>query len=81
MKRVNLLFRKLWQNKLFTFLNILGLAIGISACWVVFRIVNYEYSFDKNHPDKEEIFKVYNVSIRGEESNSFDGVNIQLQIM
>lgn len=76
MKRVNLLFRKLWQNKLFTFLNILGLAIGISACWIVFRIVNYEYSFDKNHPDKEEIFKVYNVSIRGEESNSFDGVNI-----
>jgi len=29
---------------LFTFLNIIGLAIGISACWIVFRIVNYEFS-------------------------------------
>ncbi|SEF39847.1 ABC transporter permease [Sphingobacterium lactis] len=78
MKRMNLLFRRLWQNRLFTFLNIVGLAIGISACWIVFRIVNFEYSFDKDHPDQEKIFKVYSTMEKGEESNSFDGVNIPI---
>lgn len=78
MKRMNLLFRRLWQNRLFTFLNIVGLAIGISACWIVFRIVNFEYSFDKHHPDQEKIFKVYSTMEKGEESNSFDGINIPI---
>ncbi len=76
MKRINLLFRKLWRNKLFTFLNIIGLAIGISACWTVFRIVNYEFSFDKNHPDKENIYKVYTNTIRNGETSKFDGVRV-----
>ncbi|SJN23487.1 ABC transporter permease [Sphingobacterium sp. JB170] len=76
MKRINLIFRRLWQNRLFTILNILGLAIGISACWIIFRIVNYEYSFDKGHPDKEMIFKVYSTSIDEGRSNMFDGVRV-----
>lgn len=76
MKRVHLIFRRIWQNKLFTFLNIIGLAIGISACWMVFRLVNYEFSFDKDHPDKAHIFKVYSTTERDGESGSFDGVNI-----
>jgi len=78
MKRTNLIFRRLWQNKLFTFLNIIGLAIGISACWIVFRIVNYEFSFDKGHPDKEKIFRVYTTSEREGQSNMFDGVRIPI---
>ncbi len=78
MKRMNLIFRKLWQNRLFTFLNIIGLAIGISACWIIFRIVNYEYSFDKGHPDKEKIFKIYSTAIKDGQSNMFDGVRIPM---
>lgn len=76
MKRINIIFRKLWQNRLFTFLNIIGLAIGISACWIVFRIVNYEFSFDRGHPDKERIFKVYSISYKDGQSNKFDGVRV-----
>ncbi|VTP90465.1 Uncharacterised protein [Sphingobacterium daejeonense] len=59
MNRINLIIRKLWNNKLFTFLNIIGLAIGISACWIVFRLVNYELSFDKNHPEPEKILRLW----------------------
>ncbi|NQD70394.1 FtsX-like permease family protein [Sphingobacterium shayense] len=76
MKRINLIFRRLWRNRLFAFLNILGLAIGISACWIVFRIVNYEFSYDKGHPDKDKIFRLYSVSERDGQSNMFDGVHI-----
>ena len=43
MNNFKLIFRQLWRNRLFTLLNIVGLSIGISACWVIFRIVNYEF--------------------------------------
>src|SRR5690606_39099999 len=74
MKNLNLIFRKLWKNKLFTFLNIIGLAIGISACWNVFRLVNYELSFDKNHAEGEKIFKVYGVFDEVGSTDRLDGV-------
>lgn len=78
MKNLNLIIRKLWKNKLFTFLNIIGLAIGISACWIVFRLVNYELSFDKNHAEREKIFKVYGVFYEVESTDRFDGVPVPL---
>jgi len=49
--------RHLWRNRLFTALNILGLAIGISGCWVIYRLVNYEFSFDRL-PNRNQIYRV-----------------------
>src|SRR5690606_14224491 len=51
--------RHLWKNKLFTLLNILGLSIGISACWLVFSIVYYEYSYDQKIPQLEHVYQIY----------------------
>ncbi|HUH18309.1 ABC transporter permease [Albibacterium sp.] len=50
--------RHLWRQRLFTVLNVLGLAIGISASWIIYRMVDYEFSFDKKHPDSEQIFQI-----------------------
>ncbi|MEH6304617.1 ABC transporter permease [Olivibacter sp. CPCC 100613] len=50
--------RYLWRNRLFTGLNILGLAIGISASWIIFRMVSFEFSYDKFEPDRERIFQL-----------------------
>src|SRR5882757_9734640 len=52
-------WRTLLRNTLYFFINILGLAIGISACLVIFLIVNFELSFDRFHPDRERIYRVY----------------------
>ncbi|MGN6355368.1 MAG: FtsX-like permease family protein [Parafilimonas sp.] len=51
-------FRHLWRQRLFTALNILGLAVSISACWVIYRIVSYEFSYEKNLPGKENVYRV-----------------------
>ncbi|MBD1434163.1 ABC transporter permease [Sphingobacterium sp. DN00404] len=75
---VKLTFRKLWRNRLFTALNILGLAIGISACWIIFRIVHYEFSFDKSHPDKENIYQVVSHTLAEGKESSFGGVPLSL---
>ena len=70
--------RHLWHNRLFTALNVLGLAIGISACWVVYRIVDYELSFDKAHPDAERIYQmVGRTKVDGQE-HGFGGVPLPL---
>lgn len=50
--------RHLQKKRLFTTLNIFGLAIGISVCWVIYRIVSYEYSYDQNLANKEKIYRV-----------------------
>jgi putative ABC transport system permease protein len=43
--------RQLKKSGLFTFLNIIGLAIGISATWIIIEVIQYEYSFDQKLPD------------------------------
>jgi predicted permease len=51
-------YRNLWRHKLHTAINVIGLAIGISACLVIFLLVHFEQSFDRFHPDKERIYRI-----------------------
>ncbi|WP_214073172.1 ABC transporter permease [Mucilaginibacter sp. dw_454] len=39
-------WRNLWKNKVFSALNIIGLAVGMAACIVIMLFVFYEKSFD-----------------------------------
>ena len=50
--------RSLLRNKVYSFINILGLAIGVSACLVIFLLVSFELSFDNFHPDRERIYRI-----------------------
>ncbi len=60
-------FRNFRHNKIFSLINILGLAIGISASLVIYLIVQYDFSFDKFHKDPEHIYRlVSNFSFAGE---------------
>jgi len=51
-------FRSFRHHKLFTFINIIGLAIGISAALVIFLIVNYDLTFNQNIKDSDRIYRV-----------------------
>jgi putative ABC transport system permease protein len=51
-------FRNFGRHKLFTMINIVGLSIGISAALVIYVIVNYDFTFDKNHRDSDKIYRV-----------------------
>jgi ABC-type antimicrobial peptide transport system permease subunit len=50
--------RNFWKHKVFSIINMAGLAIGISAALVIFLLVNYEFGFDKFHKDSERIYRV-----------------------
>ena len=51
-------FRNFWRNKIFSLINITGLAIGISASLVIFLLVEYDFSFDKFEKDGDRIYRV-----------------------
>ncbi|MFD1770780.1 ABC transporter permease [Sphingobacterium suaedae] len=50
--------RHLFRNKLYTILNVLGLSIGISACWVIYKFVSYELSFENGIENKEHTYRL-----------------------
>ena len=59
--------RTLWKNKVFSSINVLGLAIGISASLVIYLLVNYHFTFDKFEKDNNRIYRVVsNFSFSGE---------------
>ncbi len=50
--------RNFWRNKVFSLINIAGLAIGISASLVIFLLVYYDLSFDHFEKDRSRIYRV-----------------------
>jgi putative ABC transport system permease protein len=50
--------RNLLHHKIFSTINILGLAIGVSASLVIFLIVQYDFSFDRFEPGGDRIYRV-----------------------
>lgn len=51
-------FRKLARNKIYSFINVLGLTLGICTCLVIYLITQYEFSFDNFHEDRDRIYCV-----------------------
>lgn len=51
-------WRNLRKNTAFSFINILGLTIGITACMMIFLFIRNEFSFDNFHKDGGRIFRV-----------------------
>jgi predicted permease len=67
--------RHLWRQRLFTVLNVLGLAVSISVCWMAYLIVSHEYSYDKKLPDKKNIYRVVTGMIYDEKEMYNGGVS------
>jgi len=55
---LKLTLRHLWRNRAFTFLNVAGLAIGLSAAWIMYQYVSFEFSYDAQNPQRDRIFRV-----------------------
>lgn len=50
--------RNLANQQLYTFLNILGLSIGIASCLLILLYVHHELSYDTFHERAERIYRV-----------------------
>ena len=50
--------RNLKRNRTFALINILGLVLGISGTVVIYRIIQFEKSFDTYHTNVENVYRV-----------------------
>ena len=57
--------RYLFKNKLYSFINIFGLAIGIASFLMIMLYVNYESSYDK-FDGSENVYRVYMDYLEGD---------------
>ncbi|MEM1134927.1 MAG: FtsX-like permease family protein [Bacteroidota bacterium] len=51
-------WRNLWRSKFFSFINILGLVIGMTACLLLINYVTFETSFDNFHKGNKNIYRI-----------------------
>ena len=49
-------WRNLWRNKAFSFINIVGLSIGLACCMLIFLYAMDEVSYDKFHVNAANIY-------------------------
>jgi len=50
--------RNLWRHKGFSFINIAGLSIGITAGFFIFMYVSFELSYDRFHTKGDRIYRL-----------------------
>ena len=50
--------RNLWKNKVFSFINILGLALGLACSMLIMLWVNDEYGVDAFHKNEKQLYSI-----------------------
>ncbi len=51
-------FRNLLRHKLFSFINIFGLAVGLACCLLIALFISQELSYDRYHTHADRIYRV-----------------------
>jgi putative ABC transport system permease protein len=50
--------RNFLKNRAYTTINVLGLSLGLTACIVIFLVIDYDLSFDKFHSRYGRIYRI-----------------------
>lgn len=71
-------WRNIARNKVFSFINVTGLSLGVAACLLIALYVFHETSYDKQVPNAENIYRLYfSFPIDGkEEKGAFTSANM-----
>ncbi len=51
-------FRNLLKNKVYSFINIFGLALGLACVFLIFQYLKRELSYDQFHDQAENIYRI-----------------------
>lgn len=62
----NSAYRNLMKRKVFSFINVFGLAMGMASALLILTYVTFEFSFDKMHSKSNRIYRVQSTFHEGE---------------
>src|SRR5258708_20871226 len=65
-----LFFRNLRRQRLFSFINLLGLTVSIVSTLLIYLYVRHEFSYDRFHKNADRIYRVNQTFIWGKASDS-----------
>ncbi|HVG15654.1 MAG TPA: ABC transporter permease [Chitinophagaceae bacterium] len=51
-------FRNLWRHRAFSFINIMGLTVGMAACFLIFLYVRFELTYDAFNTKADRIYRL-----------------------
>ena len=68
---IKIAFRNILKHKVFSFINVIGLTIGLSASFIIGLMVYYEYTFDNFHKDEDRIYRVVSDFISPDKTFTF----------
>jgi putative ABC transport system permease protein len=60
-------YRHLLKEKVFSFINIFGLALGIASFLLIISYVRYEYSYDHINENIDNIYRVESIFYKGDQ--------------
>lgn len=64
---LNIAWRTIKKDKLFTFIKVGGFAVGIAACLLIALFINNEVSYDQHYTKKDQMYRVvFQGEIQGE---------------
>lgn len=66
--------RYIRKNRLYTFINVSGLALGVACCAIIFLMIRFETSFDNYHKNAERIYRV-NLNYQTSQGTELSGYN------
>lgn len=55
---IKVAFRNIWKKKLFSFINIVGLSVGIACFFLIIINVRHEFSYDKFQKNGDRIYRI-----------------------
>ncbi len=55
---IKIALRNLWKHRVFSFINILGLTVGMTACFLIFLYVKFELSYDAFNSKADRIYRI-----------------------
>jgi putative ABC transport system permease protein len=68
--------RNMRRNKVFSFINISGLSIGLACCMLIFLYTKDEVSFDRFHEKRDHIFRVTATITNPKETRKIGSTNM-----
>ncbi len=71
--------RNLARHRIYSVINIIGLAIGLAFCMITFLFVHHEWTYDTFHENADRIYRVYvqTPSGIGEDPRATDGAALR----
>jgi len=51
--------RSLRKQKVYSVVNVFGLAVGMASCILIFMLVWHEWSYDRFHENADNIYRTY----------------------